>query len=69
MAFSYEAAQDVDQCWLLERLRERVAPTDFVFHFMDRPLENPQVCYEILSELGLPSLTPYIRIATFRAGA
>lgn len=68
MAFSHEAVRDRDSHWLGRALSERVAPTDFVFHFNQVP-EDIQLCREILREIGLPNLVPYMRVATIRAAA
>ena len=68
MAFSYEALQDNDQTWLRRRLNERVPPTDFVFHYSQRYPEDLQECTKILNEIGLPGLTPYVRVATLSVG-
>jgi hypothetical protein len=68
MAFSHEAVRDRDSHWLGQALSERVPPTDFVFHFNEVP-EDIQLCREILREIGLPNLVPYMRVATIRAAA
>jgi hypothetical protein len=67
MAFSYEAARDHDGRWLTKALSEHVPETDFVFHFSQAP-DNPQVCRDILGEVALPSLVPYIRVGPLHAG-
>lgn len=68
MAFSHETVQDRDTLWLERALSERVSPTDFVFHFNQVP-EDPQVCREILAEIGLPKLLPYVRLASVSVAA
>lgn len=63
MAFSHEAVQDSDPRLLQRAVDQRVPPTDFVFHFSQVP-EDLQVCRDILAEIGLQNLVPYVRIAT-----
>ncbi|MFZ0248277.1 hypothetical protein [Candidatus Binatus sp.] len=67
IAFSYEAARDHGAGWLTHALAERVPETDFVFHFSQVPA-NTQVCREILNELAMPYLTPYVRVGALRVG-
>jgi hypothetical protein len=67
MAFSYEAARDHDVGWLSHALAESVPESDFVFHFGQVP-QNMQICREILNELAMPNLVPYIRVGALRIG-
>jgi hypothetical protein len=66
MAFTHEAVQDSDTRRIQKALSERIPPSDFVFHFSQVP-EDTQICREILAEIGLPNLVPYIRVTTVAA--
>lgn len=66
MAFSHEAARDHDARWLQDALAEKVPSTDFVFYFNEIP-HDLQFCHDILNELGMPGIVPYVRLATLRA--
>jgi hypothetical protein len=66
MAFSHEAARDHDARWLREALAEQIPSTDFVFYFNQIP-SDLQVCRDILNELGMPGISPQVRLATLRA--
>ena len=65
MAFSHEAARDHDARWLKDALAEQIPMTDFVFYFNEIP-SDLRVCRDILNELGMPGLVPYVRLATLR---
>jgi hypothetical protein len=67
MAFSEECVQDLDSQWLMRLVQENVPETDFVFHFTRAPDNMNGVCAEILGEIGLPTLRPYVRLATLQA--
>lgn len=67
IAFSYEVARDRDSNWVNHAVDESVPETDFVFHFSQVP-EDTQICREILNELAMPHLTPYIRVGALCIG-
>lgn len=66
MGFSHEALRDNDAVWLKRMLSERVPKTDFVFHY-SRDM-NTRDCVAILQEIGMPNLTPFVRLATVSVG-
>ena len=68
MAFSHQFVRERDPAWVNHHLDEKVPETDFVFHCVQVP-EDIQVFQEILSEIGLPKLRAYVRIANLRTGA
>lgn len=65
MAFSHQALRERHPQWLKDRLAEVIPDTDFVFHFNVVP-GNIQICIDVLKEIGLPTLRPYVRLASLR---